>query len=69
MMQSVVRLVIAVLVLDGCAAPPDEPQTHVGTCSHYQDSNRRLENVPNCLLRSKHTLINGLGPANTQDRS
>ncbi len=49
--------------LAGCMAPePDPPQTHVGTCSHYQSSVRRLENVPNCEMRTRHRMLNGLEP-------
>ena len=63
------KKIILILALAGCAQPPDPPQTHVGTCTHFQNATRELENVPNCDLRSQHTLINGLQPANPGNKS
>ena len=56
------------LLLDGCVEPPSHPQDHVGTCSHYNSRNHRFEDVPNCLLRGRNTLINGLPPVNTEQQ-
>jgi outer membrane biogenesis lipoprotein LolB len=62
--------ILALLLLAGCTAPADDPpQTHVGTCTHYQDATRRLEDVPNCELRTRHVLINGLQPASPGNKS
>lgn len=67
------RITVLLAVLAGTAActPPsdDPPQSHVGTCTHYQNATRQLENVPNCELRSRDTLINGLQPANPGNKS
>ncbi len=61
--------VVAIAVLAGCAGPPaDLPQSHVGTCSHFNSGAHRLENVPNCLLRRRDTLINGLPPIDTDQQ-
>ena len=35
----------------------------------YQNATRELENVPNCELRSRNTLINGLQPASPGNKS
>lgn len=54
----------------GCApSPPEAPQAHAGTCTHFQNTLRRLENVPNCELRTTNTLINGLQPAYPGNKS
>ena len=60
------------LVVVGCAARPDPndpPQSHVGTCTHFQNATRELEDVPNCELRTQHTLINGLQPVYPGNKS
>ncbi len=62
----------SVLMLAACAQgsdPDDPPQTHVGTCSHYQSALRQFENVPNCEMRTRHEMINGLGPVNPGNKS
>ena len=64
--------VTGVLMLAACAQgpdPDDPPQTHVGTCSHFQSATRHLEDVPNCEMRTRHTMINGLQPANPGNKS
>ena len=64
------RRFLLLLALAGCTPPPDgPPQPHVGTCNHYQNATRELENVPNCELRTQHTLINGLRPAYPGNKS
>ena len=60
------------LAVAGCAAgpdPDDPPQSHVGTCTHFQSSLRELENVPNCDMRTQRTMINGLPPASPGNKS
>ena len=65
-------VVVGMLVMAGCAGgadPNDPPQTHVGTCTHFQSAVRKMENVPNCEMRTQHTMINGLAPVYPGDRS
>ncbi len=65
-------MLFGLALLAGCAQPDDPndpPQSHVGTCSHYQSAMRQLENVPNCEMRTRHTLINGLSPAYPGNKS
>ena len=61
-------MLLAVAPLAGCAGPPDPPQSHAGTCSHFNTATHRFENVPDCLLRSRDTLINGLPPVDTNQQ-
>ncbi len=49
--------------------PNDPPQSHVGTCTHFQNDVRQVENVPNCEMRTQHTMINGLQPVNPGNKS
>ena len=67
-----VRAMILVLpfATAACADPPREAiQTHTGTCTHFQNGLRQIEDVPNCELRTTNTLINGLQPANPGNKS
>ncbi len=64
--------VSSVLMLAACAQgpdPDDPPQTHVGTCSHFQSATREFENVPNCEMRTRHEMLNGLGPVSPGNKS
>ena len=51
------------VALAGCAPPAPSG----GSCTHYASAVRTLENVPDCDLRGRHTLINGLPPARPWD--
>ena len=63
-------VLLGLLATAACTPPSnDPPQSHVGTCTHYQNATRELEDVPNCELRSRNTLINGLQPANPGNKS
>ena len=65
-------ILLGALAFFGCARAPDPddpPQSHVGTCTHFQSAERELENVPNCELRTRHTLVNGLQPAYPGNKS
>ena len=67
-MRGVVLVCLAAAMAGGCAGPADPPQSHVGTCSHFNNSTHRFEDVPNCLLRRRDTLINGLPPVDTNQQ-
>ncbi len=67
-MRAVLFVPLAALLAGGCTQPADPPQSHVGTCSHYNDPAHRFEDVPNCLLRRHDTLINGLPPIDTNQQ-
>ncbi len=65
-------IVLITLFAAGCTPPPDPndaPQTHTGRCTHYGSALRELEDVPNCELRTRDTLINGLSPAYPGNKS
>lgn len=63
-------VLLGLFAVAACTPPTDEPpQSHVGTCTHFQNATRELENVPNCELRSRDTLINGLQPASPANKS
>ncbi len=63
-------ILLGLLAIAACTPPStDPPQSHVGTCTHYQNATREMEDVPNCELRSRNTLINGLQPASPGNKS
>ncbi len=57
------------LSLAACASEPDPPQTHTGRCSHYNGHRRAFQDVPNCLMRTRHRMINGLEPIDPEQQS
>jgi hypothetical protein len=59
-------ILLAAFLTAACAPVP---QYGTGHCVHYENSTRAQEDVPNCLLRNRNTLINGLQPANPGNKS